>query len=453
MNKSNYTLKNIVTVLVGGFLLGFLWRVRGTHGWGSSWGLLSAGLLFTFFLIIATGKRKKLDLGWFSLTVASFMLTSPAWGTFLSQITGVLYTEHSWINETGEVVYTSIPAALFIMLCTGFGMASFFGIMLGRGYSEKQWKVKDFVILLAVFYGTYLLSELTVSHLILNLIQPEARELFEHGLTTSGYDMSAYEAFVKNLGGISWAKKIDGGRNYFASIITISSAIRTVAALITVRFINKDKTAAKLGAVVSCAFAFSITVSDIFFYMSNGGYRMENPSYLSDFFAAWSCWEYFTGFIAGVIITAFILKMKKCKDVPEITFSFVPEKVQTVLTFILSSIFVIGFSIARPVLVRNDESEYAVVFAVMAITLAVVSVVLINHKWGLNMKNTDMLHLSSVMLPLFTVFTFIVYMFMSDEACIFSVNSFHNILMIVSFAVIVVWCTINLKKSAKKKGE
>lgn len=440
MTRTKNNAQNIISILIGGLLMGFLWRVRGTHGWGSSWGLLSAGLLYTLFVIMLLGERKKLNIGWFSLTVASFMLTSPAWGTFLSQITGVLYSESSWINETGGTVYTSVGAAIFIMLCTGLGMAAIFGIMLGRGFSDKQWKIKDFIILLAVFYGTYLLSELTVSHWILNLIQPEAAELFEKGLVTSGYDMSAYEAFVKNLGGISWAKKIDGGRNYFASIITISSAIRCICALISVRFITKDKTAAKIGAVVSGAFAFSITVSDLFFYFANGGYHMEGTPAFTEFIAAWSCWEYFTGFIAGIIITAVLVFMKKREDVPENTFDFVPRKVQTVLTFILSSIFVIGFSIARPIMIRNDETEFALFFTILAVLVAIVSVTLINYKWGLNLKNTEMLTFSRYMLPLFTVFTFIVYMFMGDEPCYRDINRLHTVMVIVSFVAVLGWC-------------
>lgn len=447
MTKTKNNVQNILSILIGGLLMGFLWRVRGTHGWGSSWGLLSAGLLFTMFVILLVGQRKKLDLGWFSLTVGSFMFTSPAWGTFLNQITGVLYSESSWINETGGKVYTSVGAAVFIMLCTGLGMAAIYGIMLGRGFSDKQWKVKDFIILFAVFYGTYLISELTVSHWILNLVQPEAATLFEQGLQTSGYDMSAYEAFVKNLGGISWAKKIDGGRNYFASIITISSAIRCICALISVRFITKDKTAAKIGAVVSGAFAFSITVSDLFFYFANGGYHMEGENAFSDFIAAWSCWEYFTGFIAGIIITAVLVFMKKREDVPEITFDFVPEKLQKVLLFILSSVFVIGFSIARPIMVRNDETDFAIFFTILAVLVAIVSVTLINYKWGFNLKNTDMLNFSKVMLPLFTVFTFIVYMVMGDEPCYKDINRLHTVMVIVSFVAVMLWCVLQIKRN------
>ncbi|MEE1283504.1 MAG: hypothetical protein UHK54_01450, partial [Acutalibacteraceae bacterium] len=73
----------LFTILIGALLMGFLWRVRGTHGWGSSWGLLNAGFIFTMFIIMVIGERKKLNFGWLTITSLSFMLTVPAWGTLL----------------------------------------------------------------------------------------------------------------------------------------------------------------------------------------------------------------------------------------------------------------------------------------------------------------------------------------------------------------------------------
>ena len=57
----NSKLYNVLAVLVGALLLGFLWRVRGEHGWGSSWGLLNAG--FVFALIFLGFIIKIMDLG------------------------------------------------------------------------------------------------------------------------------------------------------------------------------------------------------------------------------------------------------------------------------------------------------------------------------------------------------------------------------------------------------
>ena len=75
--------------------------------------------------------------------------------------------------------FVSIPSAVFQMLCLGFGVAVIFGIMLGRAYSSKQWKLLDFIIVIAIFYAVDLITKATVSHWVLDAIQPQAAELFD----------------------------------------------------------------------------------------------------------------------------------------------------------------------------------------------------------------------------------------------------------------------------------
>ena len=440
------TLQNAFAVLVGALLMGFLWRVRGETGWGSSWGLLNAGFVFTMFIIAVKGERKKMDIGWLSLTALSFMLTVPAWGTLLSQITGVLQKADA--SVPGSVpVYISVTSAIIIMLCLGFGVATLFGIMLGRGFSENQWKVKDFIIVLAVFFISGTIANATVSHWILELIQPQAADLFEKGLAAANVEGDAYSVYMQHFNNISWAKKFDGGRNYFSSIQTISSAIRAACSLIAVRFIVKDKISAKVGTVVSVAFAFAITVADLFFYFGNGGYHMENPSPFSSFIYPWGCWEYFTGFIAGAIITAYILKLRKTENVIEPTFSFVPEKAQTVLTFILGFVFMIGVSIVRPVLERFDDSDYQIIATVIAVLVAIAVVVLMNVKWGLNAQNISRRSLYGVLFTAFTIYIFIVYMFVGipDKQNFRDLFSLQTIMCIISVSVTLVWSALHVR--------
>ena len=107
----NNKLFNVFAVLAGAMLLGFLWRVRGENGWGSSWGLLNAGFVFTMFIILVKGERKKLDMSWITLTSLSFMLTVPAWGTLLNQITGVLQQPQT---EGEPWLYVSVWSAVLL---------------------------------------------------------------------------------------------------------------------------------------------------------------------------------------------------------------------------------------------------------------------------------------------------------------------------------------------------
>ncbi len=440
MNKENNVSKNALQILLGALLMGLLWRVRGEHGWGSSWGLLNAGFIFTLFIIVIKGNRQKLNIGWASLTALSFMLTTPGWGTLLAQITGIIYDAEDWFNG-GSDVYTSVGSAVFLMLCLGFGLASIFGIMLGRAFSEKQWKIKDFILLLAVFYITDLAASAVISPFILNAVQPEAAKLFEEGLKIQGVDGSAYELYIEHFKDVSWAKKIDGGRNYFQSIEAITSTIKAIASLLAVRFIIKDKVSAKTGAVVCSAFALGITLADLFFYFGNGGYHELHKSYLPEFFYPWGCWEYFTGFIAGGIITAFILTLKPQKDVPELAFSKIPEKPNKILTFILGTCFMIGVNIVRPVLVRYEDSNYMVIATILAVLFAIGFISLLIKQYGFNAKKTDTQTYSKNILLAFIFFINITYLFIGTPDCTHFIRNtgFQHSMAILSICVLIVW--------------
>lgn len=440
MKTENTKLKNALTILLGALLMGLLWRVRGEHGWGSSWGLLNAGFIFTMFIIVVKGSRQKLDLGWLSLTALAFMLTTPGWGTLLSQITGIIYDAEDWFNG-GSDVYTSVGSAVFLMLCLGFGLASLFGIMLGRGFSEKQWKIKDFIILLGVFYITDLIATAVISPFILNAVQPEAAELFEKGLEIQGIDGSAYSVYMEHFKDVSWAKKIDGGRNYFQSCDVITSTIKAIASLLTVRFIIKDKVSAKTGAVVCSAFAIGITLADLFFYFGNGGYHELHESYLPEFFYAWGCWEYFTGFIAGGIITAFILKLKPTRDVPEITFEKVPEKPKTILTFILGTLFMLGVNIVRPVLVRYEDSDFMIIATIIAVLFAIVFIGVVVKLYGFNASKIHIEKYYAFLLLFFVTYINIVYLLIGTPDCIhlFANFGFQHFMAVLSACVLIVW--------------
>lgn len=454
MKKENTVLKNALFILLGALLMGLLWRVRGEHGWGSSWGVLNAGFVFTMFIVVIKGSRQKLDIGWLSLTALAFMLTTPGWGTLLSQITGIIYDAEDWING-GNDVYTSVGSAIFLMLCLGFGLASVFGIMLGRGFSEKQWKIKDFVILLGVFYITDLIATAVISPFILNAVQPEAAQVFEEGLKIQGIDGSAYQVYMEHFKDVSWAKKIDGGRNYFQSCDVITATIKAIASLLVTRFIIKDKVSAKVGAVVCSAFAIGITVADLFFYFGNGGYHELNESYLPESFYAWGCWEYFTGFIAGGIITAFILKLKPGKDVPELAFSKIKEKPKAILTFILGTLFMLGVNIVRPVLVRFEDSDFMIIATIFAVLFAIGFVVALVKFYGFNASKIHIEKYYAYLLLFFVTYIEIVYLLIGTPDCthLFANGGFQHTMAIISAPVIMAWIIFNNKKLLEAKGE
>lgn len=506
-NNKYSLIYKLFTILIGALLMGFLWRVRGTHGWGSSWGLLNAGFIFTMFITMVVGERKKMNFGWLAITSLIFMLTVPAWGTLLDQITGVLFESEEiagliTFNSSYESdVYCSVSSAVYIMLSLGFGLASLYGIMLGRAYSDKQWQLKDYIILLAVFFAAGLFAKATVSHNILALIQPEAGEVFKAGLkdyvftlipeeyvetvnvslqtqdlegitigslktlicqalptdvaeafektfTNKAIEGSAQQVYLKHFDDVAWAKKFVGGRNYFQSVEMISLAVSAVASLIATRFIIKDKRAANTGFVVCGAFSFAITAADLFFYFGNGGYHKLAENYFGANIAPWSCWEYFTGFIAGGIITAYMLTLKPQRDVEDTAFSKVPEKVNKILTFILGYLFLIGVSIVRPVLERFDESKNQIIYVVISVLVAVGIVAILAKKWGIAGEKTNMVKISSSLLPLFMALIFISYMFLCSYSYqnYTSITMVHNLMVVVSLIAVDIWIIIQTKK-------
>lgn len=439
--------QKILIVLLGGLLLGFLWRLRGDHGWGSEAGVFNVGFVYLLFITTALGQRKKLDLGWLSFTAMSFILTVPSWGTILTQITGIV-REGEVEGAENFFAYVSPLSGAFMMCCVGFGMAGLYGVLLGRGYSSHQWKIKDFIVVIGAFVVFDVISKASVSHWIVELVQPDAVKLFEQGLEIADIDGTAHGVFMQHFGDISWGKKIIGGRNYFSEIQAVSSAIRAIGAILATRFIVKDKVAARTGAVVCGAFGFSITVADLFFWFTNGGYRQLGVRYDGDFIYAWSCWEYFTGFIAGVIITAFLLSQKKTDDVSEIAFSNIPEKPKKTLVFIAGFIGTVGVNIARPIIRRFDSTATMQIISVVSALLFTAGVImLLVKKVGFNGEKSGMEKLARILLPAFICFMLLTYLFICSEEYmnIKEIFTLHNILVTVSGVDVLIWSGVRLK--------
>lgn len=432
---------NIFAVITGALILGFLWRVRGTHGWGSSWGLMNVGFIFTLFLSIVAGVRKKMNIFWICFTSASFMFTAPSWGTINDQICGYIHAFESGTPEINTLTEINPWSGVAMMLMMGLGMASLYSVMLGRGYSDKKWEIKHFVIVLAVFFASYYLSMLTLAHPVIKFIQPESVENFKNGLALAGEKGSVYKSYLQHFNDLSWAKKLAGGRNYFSEVQAVSAAIRTVAVLLTTAFIVKDKVAAKIGTLTSVVFSLAITVADLFFYFGNGGFHYSQGLKLPKVFAvcsSWTCWEYFTGFIAGGVITAIVLSLTKKEDISETAFDKFPENIKTVFTFLICFGFVAGANFVRPVLVRYDKSKTSLMIIMTVISLVIYLAILFVcfKKFGVNLKNITTEKFVHIVLPSFLVYDFIVYMFVGSKRFMNVLDGFNFISVSMFIAVI-----------------
>lgn len=429
-------LSSAFTVLAAAFLCGFFWRVRGTNGWGSAWGLLTVGLALTLFLAGAVKKENGPSFRLVSLTAFSFMLTAPAWGTLLTQITGVIRADT--IGEGAADIYISPASGVLSMALMGFGLAAVFGVMLGRCFSDKAWTLKDYLLVLGVFLLAVYGAKASVAHPLVRLLEPQAYEAFQTGITQGDAGKSVYAVYMAHFNAEGWAKKIFGGRHYYALVSAVASAIGSAAAILAARFLAKDRYAAKTGAAVCGAFAVSITLSDLFFFFSYGGYHMAQGFSLPQNFAAWSLWEYFTGFIAGGIIAAYVLKTAPRGDTKETLLSRVPEKPMAAVTFILCCIGALGVNIVRPVLRRFEDTKAFVPAVAIALVFALAAGLLLCRTYGFRFEKADPKRLFSILCLALLTFTLICYLFIApaEKQEFRNLWAAHNILVLASFAVV-----------------
>lgn len=449
VKKSGRAGSDVIYTVLGAFLMGMLWLIRGAQGWESSWGLLNTGFIYTSYIICLKGGRKKLGLGWLSITALSFMVTTPAWATIVNQIRGVLD------GPSEYTAYVSVPSGIFLIFCVGFGMAALFGILLGRAYSDVEWSFKQLMIVLAIFFAVRVAAKLTVSQLILNVIQPETQSMFKDGLYKIGCQDPGWLTYIRHYGNEAWFKTVDGGRNYYASVKAISSVFSAVAAVLATRFIVKDKRAAKTGLVTCLAFGFSITVSDLFFFFANGGYHGIQGFSLPDFVKPMPMWEYMTGFIAGGIITAVLLKMKPADDVDDLFVEEYPLALKEIITFLVGYVAIICISMVRPIMERYTDSINQMIFLIPTALVAFAFIALIAKNCGINVSKVDMRYYCAIMVVLTVAFSFIIYMFFGTEELVayHDIGSLHNILISVSFVLFMLWAIPNHIKARKIKFE
>ncbi|HZJ77837.1 MAG TPA: hypothetical protein VFD52_03440, partial [Clostridia bacterium] len=436
-------LQKVAAVLMGAFLMGALWRFRGEHGWGAAWGLLTCGMVFLLLVFSIFGFRRKNNFLLYSFTAFSFMLTTPGWGTLNSQITGVL--DSGVRGEDGQMITMFINpfSGLFLMLCLGFGMAALFAFMLGRFFSDKAYGWKEMLLVLGVYFAVKYVSRAAISPAVLNLVQPQAGELFTQGLRQAGVAGTPWQVYLQHYFSHPWAKAIHGGRNYFTSINIISSAITAAAVWLTVRFGLKDKTGGRVMLGICTAFAFAITFADLLLYFSEGGYRLEQ-TFSSTLlkFSGWTMWEYATGFLAGgLMMLIFVLfpfdRLSATARMEEPFTMKMPGWLYGSLNFIFTFGLCFSVTLVRPLALRYEDTA---VFIPLFVTLSVVFLIAMAlpvKKKGVALRTIDFRRFCAFALPAYFAAHMIIYLFIgtSDRQNFRLMDSMANKMVVVSFVV------------------
>lgn len=369
-------------VLAFAILTGFMWRVRGSHGWGSMWGMFAVGVAMILFIFAFFGNRKKMSYEAIPVAVILMGITNGGWGTLNGQMGGYL---GSTVPFTGEEAVATVEISpwygLWVMLLLGFGWMPLFSIFLGSLFSKREYKISSYIAIIAVFYALVAVFMFTLSHYIVPYITPTAVDMFKEGLADKGIEMSPMMAFIKNMGSEAWFKKIPFGRNYYASVRVISYSAAALLSSLTVLIAFRDKITAFLSTAINAVMALAITIADVFLIIdSDRGFlaKVTPPAFLAQ--GSWSLWEYFTGFLMGFGVMLILVCLPKKITQGEGKFEYEPPfKKQWVhgaysavltlfFTFVLTIIRPLGMRIADMLIekgILKDDEIYEIILMVV----------------------------------------------------------------------------------------
>lgn len=478
-------------VMAFAVMSGFMWRVRGSHGWGSMWGMFAVGVMLVLFIFAFFGNRKKMSFEAIPVAVILLGITNGGWGTLNSQMGGYLGSTVPFTGqETDAVISISPYSGMIIMLLLGFGWMPLFSMFIGSLFSKKQYKIWHYAVLIGVFYVVVLAFQFFVAHYILPFINSEAVEAFKQGLADQGIEMSPMMAYIKNLGSEAWFKKIPFGRNYYASIRVISYAASALILSLAVLIAKRDKVTAFISFAINLICSVSITLADVVMVVdSDAGFfaNVNAPQFLKG--GNWSLWEYLTGFFLGFGIMLLLVCLPKSVTRGEGDFDYAApiknKNLYAAYSAVLTLFFTFVVTVARPAGMRiaelvvhkgwfdNEDLLTYIIIAVLCV-IGMIPCAIIAKK---NIVAKELPNLMPVRtedfclraVPVYFAVTAVLYFFLSDSGIFFSVpfekinspSSFFGMirsgeilivtLMAVSFILFNILYLAASKKAVKKK--
>ena len=430
--KNLTVVQKIFAVITGAFMTGYMWRLRGNHGFGAKWGMFCVALTVVLLIFALYGKRKKMNFEMIPIVSGFAAITAGGWGTLNSQMSGYLSSNAYF---TGEEVYRSVEIGNFsgisIMLLLGFGWLPLFACVVGILFSQREYKLKDYAVFIGTYYVVMLIASITIAHPVLKFINPQAVEGAAAGLADAGFDMSPMKAFIIKLGSASFAKPIPFCRNYFTSIKVISSAIGALATSVVIRFALKDKITAVISFAINVICALAITVADIPLILnSDRGVLagVTSPDFIEN--NAWGLWEYFSGFFLGLGIMLLIVllprKITDCQENYEYSPLFKNKKISILYNTFVTFLFSFGVMLSRtfglrfPEFFIDDDTVEIIVTVVMSI-IAFIPCMLIVKK-NMKIKGLDtpsdkpLQQFCSQALVIYTALAGFMYFFFGEES-------------------------------------
>ena len=305
-------------IIMGASLGGMMWRFRGTHGYGGSWGLIAVGTALALLIYAFYGKRIKHGFKLLPVLAISAGLTVTGWGACNSLLSGSISSIAAFPDGAEKVLPFGQGSALAVMLLMGFGLSCLFGTFCGTLFSDRGYKAYHYLIYIAVFFAVSYIFKATLSHALIKVIAPQAVEYFKDGIAAAGKSGSPWKVYMSHFDNIPWGKKIPFGRCYFEIIEHISHSAGALALVVTALAVFKDKITAAVSLAFDFVCAFAITAADFFNVSGTGAGVIAKIPKLRPFTEnSWSTWEFFTGFFIGLglmLILAFASKTSVNKE-------------------------------------------------------------------------------------------------------------------------------------------
>ncbi|MCL2512775.1 MAG: hypothetical protein FWF08_02645 [Oscillospiraceae bacterium] len=364
--------QKITAVLMGGLIMGAMWRVRGDDGFGSFWGMLPCGIVLCLFIFTLFGYRKKFSYEILPWIVISIPFTINGWMPVMPLLKGVIEVPNLMPDVRIEENFSYL-SAVFLIFCVGFGWMAFFGFFMGVFFSDKKYRFMDFVFCAVVFLAIKYAFNLFFSHLIMYAAAPQSIDAFTRGLLNPGsadipiITESPMKFYIMNFFNSSIQKKYVGGRTYFNRVSVISQTFGALGVSGMLLFRHRDKKAAKIMlsvcAIVACSFIGGALIN----VLACDGFRGAwDSSVLPNFFMTnyWGFVEYSVGFFIGIGVTAYLVSQKRglLNANIDLKDGFPDISKNKYLHFVYHLLTTVGFmllvSATRPIASRLNHSPY-----------------------------------------------------------------------------------------------
>lgn len=334
MEKEMSTGNKVLSVVLGAIMGGFMWRCRGEGGFGSSWGLYSVGLVLMLLIYHFYSNKKGFKYEMIPLGGLMLGLSVTGYATVIHEFVGVIESDLPYSGEmlngqepiyeilidnpeTGDTLrfvgaqVSPVGGAVIIFLMA-FTLMPLFSFFVTSLFSGKGYKIKDYAIVIGLFFVSQTVFKATVSHYIMSVINPEQVQYAALGLKEMGIEIaSPMKAYLTHFLDRDWADDIPFFENYYMSIEHISDALAVFVISLYALIARKDKYTAFGSLLLNILEALVVTPLTV---LASGGDVLNYGIYkVRDFpnwfvkISDWGVWEYLTGFFAGLFIMLFLV--------------------------------------------------------------------------------------------------------------------------------------------------